>query len=356
MSLTGRSIVIDCRWLGLGGAGRVTELLLRGLRELAPRGQWLLWGGAQLEGYVWSGATVVHARHPPTAMLGQRSTFSLPAHDLVVYMHQIRPLLTGPCATVILDTIPIRYGGSRITRMLKKRFLRQIARSSRLILTFSLFSRECIERDLKVAPSKIIFLKIPFDTEFRDRVAHVREREERRNVAFYVGRFSSHKNVQHLAVAFSRSRFAHEGGVLRLVGGSSKEVTQLEAFIRRRGIRQVNVEGPCPQSELEELYATSRLLIQPSLEEGFGLPVWDAMCCGLPFCTSDGGSLPEIAGEHGYVFPARSVNEMVRGIDAVTTDDYKAMQVTKAVSTKEFASSFVEALGTHLSNQPPHPE
>ncbi len=66
------------------------------------------------------------------------------------------------------------------------------------------------------------------------------------------------------------------------------------------GLRPVgHVDG----ADLPALYTGARLVLYPSLYEGFGLPVLDAMACGAPVACSDAASLPEAAGEAGILLP-----------------------------------------------------
>jgi len=181
------------------------------------------------------------------------------------------------------------------------------------------------------------------------RVRMLREHFPRRDVAIYVGRFAPHKNLHALIVAFQATRFRQQGGRLQLIGGSPREVAELQRSVSRRGLGWVTVEGVESQSELERLYASSRLLVMPSLEEGFGLPVWEAMTCGLPVCVSDGGALPEIARSVARPFPARSVSAMTAAIDDVAAQPAESNPPVKGPSLVQFARVFVEEAETVAS-------
>ena len=57
--------LIDARWLGIGGPGRVAEHLLQGLHEVQPAGEWVVWGPEAVEPHLWPGATRIANRHHP---------------------------------------------------------------------------------------------------------------------------------------------------------------------------------------------------------------------------------------------------------------------------------------------------
>lgn len=318
----GPTVAVDCRWLGIGGPGRTTELLLRGLAVDPPDGRWLLWGRPDRAGpLAWPGAEVAPVADDPRSMLGQRHTFRVPTADLAVFMHQQRPLRRLPALTVIHDTIPLRHGGTPAIRRAKRAYLRRVAAVSERILTVSEYSRRSIVDHLGVSPDVVDVLRFPFDPEFVDRVAgHRRHAEAPADVALYVGNFLPHKNLSRLVKAFEATAFQAGGGRLVLAGGGAKDwVDDLVAGLTDGQRRFVSVVPDCSQAELERLFATSLFLVQPSLEEGFGLPAWEAMCCGLPVCSSDGGALPELVAaapaDMVTSFRATSVPGMTAALD-----------------------------------------
>lgn len=315
------TVVMDCRWLGIGGPGRTTELVLRGLAEgPAPEG-WVLWGPPAVAEVAWAGAELVPISEDPRVLLGQRRAAEVPAGRLAVFMHQQRPLRALPAVTLVYDTIALRYGANRAVREAKRRFMRRMAAMSRHILTISEHSRASIMADLGVASERISILRFPADPGFADRVEALRRTLPRQPVALYAGGFLPHKNLPRLLAAFETTRFCRDGGRLVLTGGSPDQVRRLTAGLTPLQRRFVTAGASGGQSELERLFATSTLLVQPSLEEGFGLPAWEALCCGLPVCASDGGALPEVVAGFADPFPATDTAAMAAAIDECARRD-----------------------------------
>ncbi|HEX3424560.1 MAG TPA: glycosyltransferase [Acidimicrobiales bacterium] len=354
------TVVLDCRWLSFTGAGRVVELLLKGFRDAPPTGHWQLWGPDSVALFSWPGAPVVKNDTRPNTWHGQRDWLRVPSADLVVFMHQQRPLRPVPALTTILDTTPIQFPASRAERFVKTQFLRRAAAMSRGILTISEFARRGIVDELGVAEEKVEILRLPADADLAERVLSRRADSggQRRDVALYLGLFLRHKNLPRLIEAFGRSCFCTDGGRLMLVGG--KELAEpLRASLDDRPRRFVDLRARCTQIEIEELLATSRFLIQPSLVEGFGLPVWEALASGLPVCASDGGALPEITMGLAEHFPATSVDAMAAAIDACAAraarmqpgDDVALSQrlISQAPSVGDFARQFEAIVQRHLS-------
>jgi glycosyltransferase involved in cell wall biosynthesis len=97
---------------------------------------------------------------------------------------------------------------------------------------------------------------------------------------------------------FSQTAFAQSGGRLELVGGWPGEVERLRARVGPG----VELRGTCSEEELDHLLATSRALVLPSLEEGFGLPAYEAVASGLPVAVSRTGALAELPAGRASVF------------------------------------------------------
>jgi len=105
------------------------------------------------------------------------------------------------------------------------------------------------------------------------------------------------------------------------------------------------------------LYKNARLLIYPSLYEGFGLSPLEAMACGCPIIVSNTTSLPEVCGDAAYYVDPLDVDSIAEGLIAVLTDDalrqgliQKGLERVKFFSweksAKEYMKVFEEVLNT----------
>jgi glycosyltransferase involved in cell wall biosynthesis len=133
----------------------------------------------------------------------------------------------------------------------------------------------------------------------------------------YVGGISPHKNLQGLLWALARvRRRSQTPWHLVLVGDHTNDsfygcYGELVALCRQLEMgQQVTFTGFVPDEELMILYNAATMLVLPSLNEGFGLPVVEAMACGLPVAASRRGSLPEILGSAGVLFDPENDEEM----------------------------------------------
>jgi glycosyltransferase involved in cell wall biosynthesis len=297
----------------------VTEILLRELSEAPPPGEWVLWGRPdELERFRFSGAIAQRSSSDPRRLFGQAEAVHVPRGDVVVYMHQIRPFRPGRSVTFILDTIPLRHGGSRLARLAKRAFFQGAAALSHRIVTISEFSKASIVRDLRVRDDTVAVVSLPVDTGRAHAVAQLRAQRPRQDVLLYVGRFDRHKNLERLCRAFAASRFAERGGKLLLVGGWAGETEAMDAWVRASGLPSIEVRPQCSEEELDVFMATSRALILPSLEEGYGLPAFEAAASGLPVAVSRAGAMEELTSDEAVFFDPLDVVDMTAAIDEAT--------------------------------------
>lgn len=129
-----------------------------------------------------------------------------------------------------------------------------------------------------------------------------------------------HKNLDRLLQA--HAALEHPRPLLVLPGYATAQDEVLRARAEQLGITDdVRMLGWVEQDELEGLYAASTLLVFPSLYEGFGLPVLEAMLRGLPVACSNRGSLDEVAGDAALEFDPEQPTEIAAAIQRLTRDE-----------------------------------
>ena len=125
----------------------------------------------------------------------------------------------------------------------------------------------------------------------------------------YVGDINYNKNILELLKAFVLYRSTDTSAHLALVGesflGNSAEAYEIDLFIQENNLKDsINRLGFVPTEDLATIYSQALVYVQPSLYEGFGLPVLEALSCGCPVISSNTGALPEVGGESAvYVHP-----------------------------------------------------
>jgi glycosyltransferase involved in cell wall biosynthesis len=136
----------------------------------------------------------------------------------------------------------------------------------------------------------------------------------------YVGTRQPRKNLPILLAAFRRLLEVFPKYKLAIVGPGSPG-DALEHHIRSLDLfSQVRLVGPVPDEDLPAIYAAAHMLVFPSLQEGFGLPVLEAMACGTPVVCSDATSLPEVAGDAAVLVRADDPKPLSEAMMRVLAD------------------------------------
>ena len=175
--------------------------------------------------------------------------------------------------------------------------VRAHAKRAPAIVVSSAYTAADVHRTLSV-PAERIHLCPPGAPAWADAVRERRGREPREHILF-LGTLDPRKNIGVLLAAYRQLR-ARIPGAPRLVlaGGVPASAAALQSDAAAPDLAgHVELTGYVSQARRMDLFARAHLLVLPSLDEGFGLPVLEAMASGVPVVVSSGGSLPEVAGD-----------------------------------------------------------
>jgi glycosyltransferase involved in cell wall biosynthesis len=113
-----------------------------------------------------------------------------------------------------------------------------------------------------------------------------------------------------------------------LVVSKPKPGGKTEQLLRRLGIAErVRFVSGISTRDMVRHYADAAIAIVPSVYEGFGLPAGEAMACGVPVISTDGGALPEVVGDAGVIVPARNADALALAIDELLQDPQRRKQL-----------------------------
>ena len=144
----------------------------------------------------------------------------------------------------------------------------------------------------------------------------------------YIGRHDPHKNLQRTIAAFAKCNCESE---LWLVGSCDPRYTpELKRQSQELGIQErVKFLGYLPEKELSIVISNAIALVFPSLWEGFGLPVLEAMALGTPVITSNISSLPEVAGDAAISVDPYDIEAIAGAMKNVATDSQLRSQLSQ---------------------------
>jgi len=138
--------------------------------------------------------------------------------------------------------------------------------------------------------------------------------QPREKLVLFVGALQTRKNLVRLIEAFEAMP-----PDWRLVLAGAPSGFGAEAILERVHAR-IEVTGYLPAPQLEQLYARASIFAFPSLDEGFGIPVLEAMAHGLPVITSNCSALPEVAGDAALLVDPRSSADIAAALTRLAMD------------------------------------
>jgi glycosyltransferase involved in cell wall biosynthesis len=247
--------------------------------------------------------------------------------DLLHNLFTTAPTLPGlPQVTTILDVIykrfPEAHGGVLSYGM--RLLVPLAARRSRRVLTLSEAAKDDIVRFLKIPSGRVdvTYLAPALPTSGRVSQEELRRRLELGDepIVLTVSAKRPHKNLERLFEAFLGVA-AEDQPTLVVPGYETFHEPGLRARAQALGGgARIRFTGWLEDDLLDTLYRAASCFVFPSLAEGFGLPVLDALVRGTPTACSNASSLPEVGGDAVLYFDPMDVGEMTRAIQQVLAD------------------------------------
>ena len=221
-------------------------------------------------------------------------------------------------------------------RLRNKIWVRASARRAEVVIAVSEYTKQDLVKTYGISPERVVVTLEAADPAFCPPRSRAQTDEVCRRYeidgpyVLYVGNIQPRKNLQRLIQAYGQLIAAGEiTHRLVIVGQKAWLYSDVFEEARRSGLsQQIIFTGYVPQEDLRHLYAGTDAFVFPSLFEGFGLPVLEAMACGAPVITSRTSSLPEVAGDAAlYVDPYR-VDDIARALQRLAHDEELRAQLS----------------------------
>ncbi len=278
-----------------------------------------------------------------------------------------------PTVVTVHDLIPmllLAYRGGPLVRTYT-RLVAEGARRADMVLTDSKASRRDIRRYLKVPPERVRAVPLAVDGMYRrvtdpERLSYVQEKYRLPpRFLLYLGGFDQRKNVTTLLQAYAGILYtsreegtagtASFGAALVVAGRLPTRDTRFfpnpRKIARSFGIDEhVHFIGWVDEEDKPALYSLADALVFPSLYEGFGLPVLEAMACGTPVIAANAASLPELVGDAGILVAPRDVEGLAEAMVRLVEDQKlreglsrKAVEKARQFTWHEVARATLDA-------------
>jgi len=330
-----KTIAFDARLVDHPGMGRyIVSLLEAMLSRETPYHFVLIGDPVRLKHFEKFSNVTLRACHVPIYSLEEqfRMNFFFEDADVVHVPHFNVPLKCPKNLVVTIhDLIYLFFRGYEPfpgAAVLLKWKLNEIARKARAVIAVSAATKDDCCRLFPGMTEKIRVVHEAADGFF-SKASSTSQNSARKKFGLSdryilsVGSVREHKNVQTLLAAYEnlvKEPVLETDLVLvgRLDPRFDKKYALHERIQRLKGVRYL---GKLGDQDVRDLYREAACFVMPSLYEGFGLPVLEAMACGAPVIISKASSLPEIAGEAALSFEPTQIDELKKLLYNVLTDN-----------------------------------
>lgn len=340
------AIVLDLRTVQdhFPGIGRATFHLAQALAETAPTWRFTFLTQPQAVNTRYDQAALARrpnvTLHPvPQGIFSWQEQITLPRAlppgDLIHFPYYIYPYFSRrPTVVTIYDIISHRYPAylpSPVHRAIFEITTRLALARATHVLTLSAAAADDLQRVYGVPAAALTVTPAAADARFQPAAsADIRALRQRlalpEHYVLCLGANKPHKNLRRLVEAWGKLKAqtaaSAAGFGLVLAGREDPRYVGIREEIARAGLQEdVTVLGAVSEADLPVLYSGADVFIFPSLYEGYGLPVMEAMACGVAVACSNTSSLPEVVGEDGgQLFDPSDSDAMAAVLQSLLTD------------------------------------
>jgi glycosyltransferase involved in cell wall biosynthesis len=228
-----------------------------------------------------------------------------------------------PQVTVVHDLLPLFFPAEYPRQQYYFRSLvPRVLRSSRVLVADSESTRRDITQSYGIAPDKVRVIYPGYDPDTYSANGSDRPlRSVEGSYLLYVGNLLPHKNLLSLLDALAILRRRYRARLIIRGDGQPAYARAVRERVETLGLGDlVSFQGYAAEGALRDLYAGAVCLVLPSLREGFGLPVLEAMACGTPVITSSSSSLPEVGGDAALRVDPHDAIDLADAMYRVLTD------------------------------------
>jgi len=217
-----------------------------------------------------------------------------------------------------------KQGFLKKTGLLKLGFIVEMTiglRTATKILSISNYSKNELVRLFKINPRKITTILLGYNNS---KFSPIKDKNDweilgkygiKKNYVLYIGNDRPHKNLKRLVLAWEKlSQGIKESYDLVLAGKIDRE-GEIEKLLEEKKLKNVLITGFIEEDEKPVFYRNAKLFVFPSLSEGFGLPIIEAMASGTLVVCSNSTSLPEAGGEFAIYFDPENIEQITFSIE-----------------------------------------
>ncbi|WP_264535684.1 glycosyltransferase family 4 protein [Flavobacterium sp. N1736] len=353
-------LVIDIRLINASGIGTYLKNVIPGILHAFDEVS-VLGNTAEIQLFDWSKNVEIIEFNAAIYSIKEQIQypFIVPKCDILWCPHFNAPIFSVK-ADKIVTTIHDAYhlNPSASISYLKKKYAKILfenaVRKSKIIFTVSEFSKSEILKYTNANPEKLKIVYCGVDKSFFRNVKYKSDLKLPQNYILYVGNIKPHKNLIVLLKAYAsfseefKSKYS-----LVFVGkkeGFLTEDNQIHNFIISNNLQKhITFTGYIDDSEIPKIYHEARLFVFPSLYEGFGLPILEALASHTKVISSSAASLPEVGGEAVLYFDPDNYLELA-GIIKNNIEDSSKNELLFAQGEKQLEKfTWKKSIEEHLN-------
>lgn len=223
----------------------------------------------------------------------------------------------------------------------------KLAKHANHIITVSEASKKDIIKYLKISPNKISVIYHGVD---HNRFYPLKNKPHNAFKIGYIGGLGKRKNISLLIQAFAELiKDKKYFNIKLIIGGSGPQKQELEKLITNLKIKnKVELKGFIQENKKNEFLSSLDLFVFPSLYEGFGLPILEAMACQVPVLASNISSMPEILDNNGFLFENNNLDSLINKLKYIINNKNKLKIIAKKGYKRSLDFTWEASIKEHI--------
>lgn len=218
----------------------------------------------------------------------------------------------------------------KIGNLYRRFIVGDVVKKSDRLITVSNFEKENIKNAFDVEDGKVTTVHNAVNDEFNERFTEEEKEEVRQKYnlptqfLLHIGNKDPRKNTKRVLDAFCELKVTdHDYMKLVIVGIDEERLDMLlkEMYIPQAIKKDIILTGYVENEDLPVIYSLAKVFLFPSLREGFGIPIIEAMATGVPVITSNTSSMPEVAGDSAVLINPKKTHQLKDAIIRILSDD-----------------------------------
>ncbi|MBO6605714.1 glycosyltransferase family 1 protein [Psychroserpens sp.] len=272
-------------------------------------------------------------------------------------MYQSIPLVTTLHDVIFSETSMIKQILSsaswyqKLGNIYRRLIVNRVIKRSAQLITVSNFEKQNIKDRYRISTDKIETVYNGVNSDFSAKIDSIKQERVVKKYKLpelfllHIGNTDPRKNTSRVLEAFNEFiDCSSESYKLVLVGLNEDK---LDALLNDLGLTKLKqhivLTGYVSDEDLPVIFSMAKVFLFPSLREGFGIPIIEAMASGIPVITSNTSSMPEVAGEAACIVDPYCKDDILLGITNILTNDQLRLELVKKGLTRSNAFSWMNS-------------